>query len=61
MQMVGERQGPKRVANLDGTVSVKICLFSLWVMGVLLIKQEVSLTWSGQLYIIASRVILGCS
>ena len=42
-------------------VSVKICLLSLWVMSASLIKQEISLTWSGHLYIIVSRIILGCS
>ena len=42
-------------------VSVKICLFSLWVIGVWFIKQEISLTWSGQLYIIESKIIIGCS
>ena len=29
--------------------------------GACLIKQEISLSWSGQLYIITSRIILGCS
>ena len=31
-------------------VSVKICLFSLWVMSVWLVQQEIiRMSWSGQL------------
>ena len=48
------------VVNLDA--SGIVCSI-LWVimMAACLVEQEISLTWSGQLYIIASRIILGCS
>ena len=51
------------VVNLDAS-SISKDLFVHFVGdhdGACLIKQDRSLPWSGQLYIIASRIILGCS